>query len=120
MNKWSSKSILGRVGFTLALFAMGLVSGCGGGKGSVWGKVKVGDKLVKYGNVSFTNASDSSKNYAATIEKNGTYQTEKIPAGKYVVTVQSSKPVDPANAGREDPGTHMADKGGSSQMKKQQ
>jgi len=95
MHKWT-RNILGTVAIAVALVAMTLFSGCSGKKGKVSGKVKVGDKPVKFGTVAFLNASDSSKTPGAgTITKEGTYTIETpLEPGKYIITVSCPKPVE--------------------------
>ncbi len=65
-------------------------------KGKVSGKVKVGDKVVKFGAATYSNASDSSKIGAGNIDKDGTYTIgNPLGPGKYIVTVSSRKPEPP-------------------------
>jgi hypothetical protein len=121
MNKNSSRTVLGTVGLILAMLTAAVVSGYTGdkgknskkdsgasrdkgkdskkdsgasaGKAKVRGKVKVGDKTVKFGVVTFINAIESSKFGAGAIEKDGSYTiTNPLEPGKYVVTVVSPKP----------------------------
>ena len=70
-------------------------SGASAGKGKVSGKVKVGDKTVKFGQVIFNPVSDPNSIFAGQIEKDGTYRILTIPTGKYYVTVASAKPREP-------------------------
>jgi hypothetical protein len=113
MHKWT-RNILGTVAIALALVAMTLFSGCSGKKGKVSGKVKVGDKTVKYGTVSFLNSADSSKTPGAgSIEKDGTYTIgTPLEPGKYIITVSSPKPPQGGSkGGGPDPTARAADKG---------
>jgi len=70
-------------------------SGASAVKGKVSGKVKVGDKTVKFGQVIFNPVSDPNSIFAGQIEKDGTYRILTTPTGKYYVTVASAKPREP-------------------------
>jgi hypothetical protein len=74
------------VAFCLAsLFALG----CGGGKGTVKGKVIMGDKPITSGRVTFTVGTDQQ---SGQISPNGTYEVMGVPTGTATVTVVSPKP----------------------------
>lgn len=91
--------------FSAALF----VAGCGGGTGSVSGKVASKSKgKVVTGTVMFQGAGGVAKH--GMIKDDGSYQIDDIPAGSYKVTVSSPDPSkfvargDPNEGGRAMPG----------------
>lgn len=64
-----------------------LVEGCGGGKGTVSGKVSYQGKPVRGGNVAFIPEAGSPVN--SPIEADGTYTIRKIPPGNVKITVET-------------------------------
>jgi hypothetical protein len=114
MNKRPSRIILKGAGTTLAFLAITLASGCwttanvsDDVEANVSGKVKVGNKTVKFGTVTFWDISNFDNVFAAAIEKDGTYQISRIPVGTYAVTVYTIKPPWPPikTGAPSDPGT---------------
>jgi hypothetical protein len=87
------RSLLGRL-FVVLLFVGALTStGCGGGRGTVTGKVYMGPIPLKGGTVTFI----STKGYgtaSGAIEEDGSYKIERAPLGdvKIVVETESLNP----------------------------
>lgn len=88
-------------------------AGCGSPTGTVSGKVYYQDKLLKGGNVTFIHA-EQKKSCMATIQEDGSYKVEKVPAGEVTITVetQSLKPVGGGNLPTYAPPPGMESPGG--------
>jgi hypothetical protein len=86
------------VGFVLSASFLTL-AGCGNSN-SVSGKITIGDKVVRGGNVTFFKADGSGGSGTSRIEQDGSYTIEKLPAGDYKIAVEtkSMKPNDKAAA----------------------
>lgn len=87
---------LRRFGFAAALAAvLSTVVGCGGGKGTVTGKVTVDGKPLPSGRISFV----PSKGQGVGGEiKDGQYTVEKVPVGSVKVTVETKSLKERINA----------------------
>jgi hypothetical protein len=72
--------------FTLPALAI-LLSGCGGGKGDVSGKVTYKGKAVVYGQVGFVGPDGNPR--AAKINPDGSYSVTDVAAGEAKITVSS-------------------------------
>lgn len=70
----------------LVLAALG-VAGCGGGSGSVSGKVVFNGTTLKGGTISFIDSDDHG--YNSPISEDGTYKIDKVPAGEVKVMVET-------------------------------
>lgn len=71
----------------VALLAVLLIVGCGGGPASVAGKVTSGGKPVVRGSVVFLTAANQA--VSAEIQPDGSYQISEMPAGPVKVAVSS-------------------------------
>jgi hypothetical protein len=81
----------------VAVVVLAMLSGCGGGKGSVSGKVTYKGKILKGGNVIF----EGDKTYSTRIKEDGTYESPPMSTGTYKVCVDTSN-LKPRNAGYND------------------
>jgi hypothetical protein len=76
-----------------------VVAGCGGGTGTLTGKVSYQGKPVVMGSV-FVQAADGTRR-VSNIEPDGTYTVLNMPVGPVMIAVNSPEPPDPkALAGR--------------------
>jgi hypothetical protein len=98
--------------FLIVAGSIGGVIGCGNQTGTVSGKVYYKGEALKGGNVTFVNA-ENKVSRLATIQEDGSYKVEKLPAGEATITVEtrSLKPVARGNLpsyspppGKEPPG----------------
>lgn len=88
------------MGVVLALVA----AGCGGGGTSIDGKVTNGGQPYTPSrdgdlNIGLT-AESGGKNYSGKAGEDGTFKIEKVPAGKYTVTVTRYPPITGAGDGK--------------------
>ncbi|MFO0880450.1 MAG: hypothetical protein U0840_24155 [Gemmataceae bacterium] len=85
MSRFPSRSYL-----TLALaLLIGLTAvGCGGGTGNISGEVKVKDKPLPDGLITFFSQEGKKKVVLGPI-KDGKYKVEGVPVGKAIITVQT-------------------------------
>lgn len=90
---------LGRRLLALALMGSFAAAGCGGGTGTVTGKVYYKDTPLKGGNVTFV-STQGKPSKSASIGEDGSYKLEKVPAGevKICVETQSLRPQPGATA----------------------
>jgi hypothetical protein len=72
----------------LCLFGALLAAGCGGGKGTVTGKVFYKGEPVRGGNVSFVPEGGGAVNSA--IEEDGSYTVRNVPPGTVKITVENN------------------------------
>jgi hypothetical protein len=80
---------ISRTGFGLLAGLALLPLGCGGGTGTVTGKVLFNDQPLPSGTVVFTNA-DGKGSQTAEIQPDGTYKIEKMPTGPAKVAVMTA------------------------------
>jgi hypothetical protein len=69
------------------------LAGCGGGTGTLTGKVTHKTKTVVYGTVMVVGADGITR--SGNIEPDGTYKVEDVPAGAVKLAVVSPEPIDP-------------------------
>jgi hypothetical protein len=89
-----------RFGAGLLLLSCGLVlAGCGGGQGTIAGKVTYQGKPLKGGNVAIISKSGGGAHNSA-IEEDGSYSVSKVPPGPAMITVETAslRPAPKGNA----------------------
>jgi hypothetical protein len=86
------------------LAVLAVLAGCGGGPGTLSGKVLFRNKPVVYGTVMVVGADGITR--SGNIEPDGTYTVADVPAGPVKIGVVSPEPPDPKKAARRDDRTH--------------
>jgi len=110
-SPWSG---LGKWGVGLGLVALLGVAGCGNATGKVSGTVKIGETLLKGGNVIFI-STEGKESKSATIKEDGTYSIDNIPVGNVKVCVETkSLAPPPAGPGGKIPTTYSPPPGADS------
>ncbi len=84
---WVARILAGGLLAGLALLPIG----CGGGTGTVTGKVTFDGKPLTSGNVVFTNANGKGSQ-SVSIQADGSYKVERMPTGPAKVAVVTSPP----------------------------
>ncbi len=64
-------------------------SGCGGGTGTVKGRVLYQGSVVKGGNVIFKPSADEKRLISTPINEDGTYSAEKVPVGPAKIAIEN-------------------------------
>jgi len=90
---------LSKWGPFLVLVALVGMVGCGGGKGTVSGQVKLDGKPLKGGRVTFVSSPTQPGGIGSTeINADGSYTVSSLPAGKYKISVDTAY-MNPAGKG---------------------